>query len=156
MSTGNRLRVAAAATAAVCASSGVALAGAGSYKISKIKVPSSVKERSLDAQQGKGFTITVTGSAKNKAALDVYLDHKKCRASEKKEYTQDGGYRAGYPFFIGPSSVTGTQVKGSFKKSFNAHPGSKTGRRYVCVYLATGKAGTRTRAFKSATFQVTK
>ncbi len=153
MSNRRRVCLAVAAAGPVCAFGGAALARSTRFQISKVAVPRSVKARALDAPQGKGFKVKVTGSAPSESALDVYLDHKKCPTSASAEAKRDGGYKAGYSFFVGPSSVTSTDVKGSFAKSFTAHPGSKTGTRYVCVYLASG---TTTRAFRSTVFQVTK
>ena len=96
------------------------------------------------------------GFAHKQAGLSVFLDYRKCLASASKEAKRDIIYTYGYSYFIGPSSVTGAAVKGSFDKSFTAHPGSKTGTRCVCAYLTSGKSVVRTKAFKSKTYQVTK
>lgn len=156
MSKRARLWLVLAPLAVACMASGAALAKKSGYSISKITVPKTMKRRSIDAVQGKGFTLKVQGTSKKKSLLSVYLDHRKCDATDAKEGNRDAGYQPGYSFFIGPSSSTGAEVQGSFSKSFTAHPGGKTGRHYVCAYLTAGQNGQDTRAFLSATYEVTK
>jgi hypothetical protein len=154
MSNRRRLSMGALTAALVCASGGAALAASSGYSITKIRTPKSVKEAPLGSP--KSFGIKVKGAAKAKSGLWVYLDHRKCQVSESKERRQDGVFRPGYSYFTGPSNVAEFLVKGSFTKRFSAHPGSKVGRRYVCAYLTTPGVKASTKAFKSATYQVTK
>jgi hypothetical protein len=149
MHSGHRLQIGLAAAAVACASSAAALAATG-YAINKISVPKNVE------QKGKAFNVTVKGTAKNLSALDVFLDYRKCPASETKEGKRDSIYKAGYSYFVGPSSVSGVAVKGSFTQSFTAHTGTITGRQYVCAYLTTSTTPIRTRAHASASYKVTK
>lgn len=144
-----------ALTALVCASGATALARTSGYAIHKIGVKKAVEQQPV-VHPKQAFKITVQGSAKTSSPLDIYLDYRPCPASAAKETKRDSIYKAGYSYFIGPSSVASAPVKGSFTKSFIAHPGNLTGTRYVCAYIITTGKHTLTRAVKSATYKVTK
>ena len=158
----------AAATALVCASAGAALASTGAgrastgaalastsgYKVTKISVPKSVKPAPVGSS--REFKITIKGSAKAKSSLWIFLAHQRCQSTQSKEAKRDGAYQVGYSYFTGPSSVGELSAKGSFTKHLSAHPGSKTGQRYVCAYLTTNGPKPKTEAYNSATYKVAK
>lgn len=132
---GNRRRVlsarcllAIAAAAGIAAASAVAATG---YSL-HVSGPTVVKT-------GSSFKIKVTGTAKHRSELYVYLMPRKCASDELMEYQP---YKHGHSYFLakGEGGVSKLNyyfayVKGSFKVSATGHAGNITGHEYRCTYI---------------------
>ena len=138
---------------AVGASAGVALAGnSAGYKL-RVAAPHSVRHN-------QAFTLTPSGTAKQRSRVVLFLAQAPCSNSYVNEYNAIGAWQLGDSYFRrgrgkGSKSVTSKayEVHGSFKFSVKAYGGSKSGTDYVCAYIPSSDPSV-TRAHASATYRV--